>query len=350
MKPGSTMTQGLGFAGFTSGSGAGNPTITGAASPSIYGGYGFLAPYSGTLSKVQFRCGGIAASDVRASIYTDDGTGRPSTMVAGSETAGQAIVTNAINTFTFPAGVTLTAGVRYHCVVKSYTVGENPYVYYTVMSNKVAGNSVPCWSSSGYTGSAWNTPSYYRIGGFYTMASGEQFGCCYFSNTNKTFQSSGSILFGTRFVTPDLWFETNLASLGIYKTGTPVGTITLRLYVNGHLTAESAPVNMALILTSAYFLSLCLPTVRIPPKSVCMLVCSGGGYDGTNFIRTNQIIKSLNGSGGDLPLNSTYVESTDNGVTWNETTDRAVPFWLQGSFSKDSDFPPDQVNRRTFRR
>lgn len=348
----SVAAQGLGFAAGNTSLVSGTHIATGATSPVAYPAHGFIAPYSGTLSKVTFMFGTNAASTVTVSLYADDGTGKPSSSgcIPGSESAQQAIVPiYGINTFTFPAGVTLVAGTKYHCVVKSYTTGENPSPMHIqgFMDQVVGSHSIWTTCLSATTADTWGSLNYNRVGGLYTMASGEQFGAIMhylYINMN----SAGNWVVGSSFETPDVWFTAEGVSISCFKAANPTGIITVQLIVNGVLSSQTT-FDTSGGNTANSTISLVLPKkVTIPPKSSCKLLWCWNGGDSTNYMRCNTlyVYPSL-GPGCKTPLKSRLLLSSNGGSSWTiNAADRFMPFWLQGSYG--ADFPAPSADRRRF--
>ena len=325
-------------------------TATGAAAPVAYPAYGFTALESGVLLSVDVLTNGTGINNVKASLYLDDGIGKPVSTgpIANSEGPAVTLVNAAVNKFYFgPAseGIAVTKGTRYHVVFKSYTSGQNPtFVYMSPGSPRTSNSHGVGYTTttSATTADTWGSVGSGRIGVIYTMASGTTWGLLYNysysgapTNTNREF--------GAKFQSPPVFFAADSLAIALHKNGSPVGDIVLKLYVNGAVAAVSDAFKAESLSASVGHVTMPIDRVVIPPNSICRIVwVANVGDTATNYLRSNRLVL-LTGGTPTLPLGAVETESI-GGAAWVDNSTRAPWFLLHGS--PISDFAPVPINRR----
>lgn len=346
------FSQGLGIP-FDFSVGATSFTLAGAASPQQYVAFGFDAPSDLTLSKLRLYFGSNSGTptDVRVSLYADDGTGKPvaTGAMGGTESTGITITANAVNEFTWPANTTVAKGTRVHVAVKNYTAGASANLLYITNSIVHIGSHttiglIKYQTTTGDSG--WGTAAYGTISGVLEATDGTKLGYIG-NNAFASYSSNADRLFGTVFSIPDnvVVRATGISVVG-YKNGAPTFNYRMKLFIEGNLVSEGPDIPGTLISTSARMVYSKITPVTIYPGQRCRIVIHCNGGDGTNYART-RYLSNLGVSDYDLkPLNASRTLSTDGGATWIDTASDIIPFWISGEVG--TFFQPAPLNRRQF--
>lgn len=323
----------------------------GAATPTTYVAFGFEATETGELSK--FRCWfGTTGSpvDVRVSLYADDGTGKPSSSgpISGSESTGIAISNGAIAEFTWPAGVGITKGTRYHVVIKNYTAGTTASAFYIAGMIRRLGNhnTVNLTKYSTTTGDVgWGSGTNSVISGVLELTNGQKMGAIGRFGTTS-YSSNADRVVGARFFVPDGLVVSALGVSGcFFKSGTPTFDLYPVVFINGVQVALGSAINMALISSSiASVFGMLTSVVIAEPGDVVRVGFKANGGDSSNYLR--QAYFTVGDSDLDTrPMSACRCVSEDGGATWTDYNNDLPPFWLQGTVSTFFESAP--INRRS---
>lgn len=355
MRYNDVCAQVIGCTAFAPTVGVSTLTVTGAASPTTYVAFGFTAYETGTLMSATFyfTASGTATT---ISLYADDGTGKPVSTgpITNSEGPQTTVTANTFSVLNFgpsSAGIAVTAGTRYHVVIKSYASGQNPTPNYLANSTNFLTGSISQnigFTTTATTGgdAAWGTPGTARPGVLFTMSSGNTFGVAYFY-AYSGLPSNSNIEYGNVFTSPPVWFATDALSIALHKSGAPTGDVTLKLYVNGALAAQSATFQAASLTTTVGSVLMPISRAVIPPNSTCRIVWAANvGDTSTNYLRSNRLIIKANGT-QNTPLSAKLTSNT-NGAGWVDDATMFVPFWLGGSFQQGPEFVTPPLDRRKF--
>ena len=280
---------------------------------------GFVSEQSKTLNAVRVYCGTLtgtlASTDLSCSIYTDNGTGQPSSTILSTTSTSSGWATGTWVDFT-GLSQALTAGTLYHAVIKNNNATPTSnyctlgYGYSQVGQLSVLCGSCYGWSATTSTnsGSSWGTSSYngggYRLkysDGTYDGMPAQTSG--YWSSIYGTFE------YGCKFTTPNVAFNLRGVTCLTMATGAPTGTPYFKVYQGATST---------LIATSNSF----------PPAFVNSLVWMSTYFSSDVILQPNTTYRiTLADSPGNTDTSSNYYRGWY--TTWDPDANSLslVPLW-----------------------